>query len=329
MCCLSGKWEANQTPSDAPQSWSFLDYLTKWVEAFPLPDQTSESIARLLVDHVFCRHGAPKELLSDRGANLLSELMMGVCALTGMHKVNTTAAHPQTDGLVENFNKTLRSMLAKHGQALSSNWDIHLQQLLFAYRTKPHTSAGESPFFLLYGRDARLPTEMVLETLPSPYMVVSWPLGCHQHGGRLVVQLSVLSKGKTANAKPYSVGGRVMVYMPSEDRGKKRKLALPYYGPYRILEVRSNCVLVRPVDAPDMEPILVSMDRVVRCPEELPDESWLGPRKKRQRKKRSRKTASKTDKPDDHGATYRYALRSRGSSSRGCELSSSGGYCNN
>ncbi len=62
-------------------------------------------------------------LLSDWGSNLLS----GLCKLTGMKKVNSTANHPQTDGLVENMNKTLRAMLAKHGREFGGNWDIHLQ----------------------------------------------------------------------------------------------------------------------------------------------------------------------------------------------------------
>ena len=95
----------------------FLDYLTKWVEAYPLQDQTSETITRVLVDMVICRHGVPRELLSDCGANFLSVVIQGVCELTGMAKVNTTAYHPQTDGLVENFNRTLRAMLAKHSRA--------------------------------------------------------------------------------------------------------------------------------------------------------------------------------------------------------------------
>ena len=111
----------------------FLDYLTKWVEAYPLPDQTSETIARVLVDRVICRHGVPRELLSDRGANLLSAVILDVCQLTGMAKINTTAYHPQTDGLVENFNRTLRAMLAKHSKEFGPEWDIYLQHLLFAY----------------------------------------------------------------------------------------------------------------------------------------------------------------------------------------------------
>ena len=72
----------------------------------------SETLAKVLVDYVTCRHGVPKELLSDRGANLLSNLMIDICKLTGMKKINTTAYHPQTDGFVENFNCMLRAILA-------------------------------------------------------------------------------------------------------------------------------------------------------------------------------------------------------------------------
>ena len=57
----------------------FMDYLTKWVGAYATEDQTSETIARLLVYNIVCRHGVPTELLSDRGQNLLSGLMQEVC----------------------------------------------------------------------------------------------------------------------------------------------------------------------------------------------------------------------------------------------------------
>ena len=79
-----------------------------------MADQTSETIAALLVDEIICHHGVPETLLSDRGTNLLSNLMKDVCELTEIKKVNTTTCHPQTDGLVENFNRTLRAMIAKH-----------------------------------------------------------------------------------------------------------------------------------------------------------------------------------------------------------------------
>ena len=97
--------------------------LTKWVEAYPTTDQMSETIARLLIDHIVCRHGVPDELLSDRGANLLLSLLVDLCRLLGMKKVNTTASHPQTDGLIENVNRTNRAMIAKRAHKFRNDWD--------------------------------------------------------------------------------------------------------------------------------------------------------------------------------------------------------------
>ena len=65
----------------------------------------------------------------------------------------------QTDGLLEKMNRTLRPILAKHAQQFGPDWDLHWLQLLFAYRVKPQDSTGEAPFYLVYGRNARLPTE--------------------------------------------------------------------------------------------------------------------------------------------------------------------------
>ena len=98
-----------------------------------------------------------------------------------------------------------------------------------------------------------------------------------------------------------------MVYMPSKDKGKRRKLALSYHEPYRIGEVRSNTLLVRPVDVPTATPILVSMDRVTRCAPELPDKSWLGPRRKRQKKRKDRSAVETRETETAH----KYPLRSR------------------
>ena len=91
----------------------FVDYLTKWLEVFAVPDQTALTIALLLVEQIISRHGVPAEILSDCGSAFLSGLMQEVYQLMGIHKLFTTAYHPQTDGLVELFNQTLTDMLAK------------------------------------------------------------------------------------------------------------------------------------------------------------------------------------------------------------------------
>ena len=101
----------------------FMDYFTKWVEAYAVPDQQTQTIARLLVENVVCRHGVPQELLSDRGSNFLSELMLELCSLLGIKKLNTSGYHPQMDGLVEIFNCTLINMISKHTDAGTVEWD--------------------------------------------------------------------------------------------------------------------------------------------------------------------------------------------------------------
>ena len=111
----------------------FMDYLTKWPEAFAVPDQSTATIARFLVEQVVSRHGVPAEILSDRGRAFLSGLMKEVEALLVFYKVNTSAYHPQTDGLVERFNRTLTSMLAKTVREDGRDWVTKLPYVLFAY----------------------------------------------------------------------------------------------------------------------------------------------------------------------------------------------------
>ena len=124
----------------------FIDYLTKWPEVFAVVDQSAATIARLLVEQVVSRHGVPAEILSDRGKSFLSGPMKEVEMLLGFHKVNTTAYHPQTDGLVERFNRTLIAMLAKTMQRDGRDWDDKLPYVLFAHRACCQESTQESPF---------------------------------------------------------------------------------------------------------------------------------------------------------------------------------------
>ena len=79
----------------------------------------------------------------------------------GIQKTNTTAYYPHTDGLVERFNKTLTDTLAKGGR----DWNSKLPYLLFTYHASPSELTKESPFYLLYGWDPRLPTEKALSPL--------------------------------------------------------------------------------------------------------------------------------------------------------------------
>ena len=95
--------------------------------------------------------------------SLLSALVKEVETLLGFHKVNTSAYHLQTDRLVERYNRTLKSMLAKTAQDSGRDLDRRLPYVLFAYRACCQEPTQESSFFFVHGRDPKLPTPDVLD----------------------------------------------------------------------------------------------------------------------------------------------------------------------
>lgn len=133
------------------------DYASKWVEAFPLCSIASEDIARIIAEEILCRHGCPARILTDQADNFNSELMQQIYKMLDSKKIRTVAYHPQTDGLTEKFNHTLAKMLTPYVNDFQDDWDEYLRFVLFSYNTAVHESTKFEPFYLLYGRNARLP----------------------------------------------------------------------------------------------------------------------------------------------------------------------------
>ena len=94
---------------------------------------------------MFSRVGIPQEILTDQGTVFLSNTLKQVYRLLGIKGIRTTPYHPQTDGLVERYNQTLKGMLRKFVAANGKDWDRWLPYLMFAYREVPQASTGFSP----------------------------------------------------------------------------------------------------------------------------------------------------------------------------------------
>ena len=88
--------------------------------------------------------------------------MLDVCEKLGIQKFNTTAYHPQCNGLVERFNRTLIMTLRKQASTYGNQWDKFLSGAVWAYRNTPHETIGEKPSFLLFGIDCCTPSEVAL-----------------------------------------------------------------------------------------------------------------------------------------------------------------------
>lgn len=236
------------------------------------------------MEGVITRHGVPAQILSDRGKAFLFWTFE---VLMGYHKLNTTAFHPQTDGLVEQY-RTLTSMLAKTTKKGGPEWDKQLPYALFA------TELASKPLenhlftccmvvilgclFLLSPQESRITTylnEYGIELHEK--LAAAWELARKNIGQAQKRQKSFYDKQSTAT--PFRPGERVFLYKPAEKTGEARKLARPFHGPYRIMSMDSNTARI---DRPEEEPLLVALARLRRCPDELGSQFW--PADKRRKK---------------------------------------------
>jgi transposase InsO family protein len=141
-----------------------MDYFTKWPEAYAIPDQEASTVADVLVPNYFCCFGIPRELHSDQGRNFESRLLQAILQRLGVSKTRTTPLHPQSDGIVELYIKTAEEHLRK---VVASNQNAMLPLFLLANRASTHDTTGVTPASLLFGRELRLPSELLFGTLPD------------------------------------------------------------------------------------------------------------------------------------------------------------------
>ena len=286
----------------------FSDYYTRWPEAFALPSVEAPRLAELIVNEIVARHGAPRTLLSDRGPNFLASIVKEVSKIMNIRRTHTTAYHPQTDGLVERFNGTLAEGLSMYVSTHQKDWDRHLPMILFAYRVSPSATTGESPFYLLYGREPRLPIDTAL-LLPDDNLSSSvWELRARivrnlEEAEQIIKSNTELAQQRMKShydqrsaEAPYDIGAKVWVYTPKTRKGLSKKLTHHYHGPYRIvsklspvhfkLRTLDNRPVSVPVHANRLKPCYDATDRPIVPPAseiddlhlkdvDLPEESFL------------------------------------------------------
>ncbi|GBL61171.1 Transposon Ty3-I Gag-Pol polyprotein, partial [Araneus ventricosus] len=219
------------------------DYLTRFTVIKALPTAEATEIAKFLVEEIILKHGAPREMISDRGRSFLSNLVKDINQLCQTSHLLTTAYHPQTNGLTERFNKTLADMLSMYVDVEQRNWDTILPFVTFAYNSAKQDTTGFSPFFLVHGRDIATPLDVILphdtENHADNYVQ---QLITRAEEARQLAKLHILDAQAVDKRRyderhrpvNYNVGDLVWVFTPVRKVGLSEKLLRRYFGPYRI-----------------------------------------------------------------------------------------------
>ena len=136
------------------------DHFTRYAQAIPTRNQTAKTTAETLFNYFIVNYGIPQRIHSDQGANFESNLIKELCNLTGINKSRTTPYHPIGNGMTERFNRTLLNMLGTLDADKKQNWKSHVATMVHAYNCTKHESTGQSPYFLMFGREPNLPVDI-------------------------------------------------------------------------------------------------------------------------------------------------------------------------
>ena len=125
------------------------DRFTKLTAVVPLRKITSADVAKGFVEHWVYKYGPPTDLISDNGAQFAGNLFRRVCQLLGVTNVFTSTYHPQTNGQVERYNRTVLAMLRCYVGEHQDDWDLYAPMLTYAYNNSVHRATGTTPFQLV------------------------------------------------------------------------------------------------------------------------------------------------------------------------------------
>ena len=237
------------TPRGNRYILTVTDHFSRWVEIIPVPDQTAETTARVILNEVIARFGCPISIHSDQGSNYESKIFSELCEMLEIKKTRTTSRNPKGNGQTERYNKTLIRMIRAYLSDNQTDWDLNLGCLAAAYRATPNETTKLTPNLLMLGREVRLPAEIAFGSfanskneLISSYgdyvlKLKNKMLTCHQicreHLQNAAKRHTDLNgSGKTFNQ--YNAGDIVWYLNVRRKEAVCTKLLTPYSGPYLI-----------------------------------------------------------------------------------------------
>ena len=135
-----------------------IDHTTKWPIARATPTATHDVVAKFVYEMIVLNFGCPSEIITDRGNHFTADLLTSYFRLIGVKHVLTSAYHPRSNGVLERFNRLFNNMLAKYvGTNDVHTWDQYVDRAVFACRIRQHTATGQSPFYMVYGIQPKIP----------------------------------------------------------------------------------------------------------------------------------------------------------------------------
>ncbi|KAK3084264.1 hypothetical protein FSP39_010811 [Pinctada imbricata] len=215
---------------------------TRFPEAIPLRNIKAKTIVKALTKF-FSFVGAPKAIQSDQGSNFMSGLFQQVMHELGIRQYKSSAYHPESQGALERFHQTLKTMMKTYCHQYGKDWDEGVHLVLFAAREAVQESLGFSPFELVFGHTVRGPLKLLKEkwlTETSDLNLLDYVSNFKEklyNACKLAQENLKTSQmkmkswyDKDARNRVFKPGDKVLVFLPIPGH----PLQARYFGPYEI-----------------------------------------------------------------------------------------------
>ena len=241
-----------------------IDFLTRFAWTVPLPNQQAATLARAMTN-IFLQTGFPAELVSDAGTNFVSNIVTEMCKLLEIAKYTVQPLDQKANGLVERFMATLANSLTQYTSTSQDNWCEYVPFVTFAYNTADQQSVGDSPFFLMYHWDPKIPIDNLLAHKVSTYnenvkphdlTAMNFQLAW-QNARDNLKQQQIRQKqhyDKTAITSRIAPGSQVVIKRNTTKQGLSNKLTYQFDGPYCCVCIEGKHLFLTPLDKPNSTP---------------------------------------------------------------------------
>jgi len=134
------------------------DFLTRFAVVEALPDKTAEAVAKSIYG-IFLQYGVPKTVLTDQGREFRNKFLRCMAKTLGFDHHQIVAYHPASNGLCERTNQQVLSILRGLVDGKEHYWDQYLAEAQLALNAAYHSAIGDTPYYVMFGRDAKTPAE--------------------------------------------------------------------------------------------------------------------------------------------------------------------------
>jgi hypothetical protein len=258
---------------------NIICWFTKYVISVAIPDAKGKTIARAYLENCYLKYGGCTEIITDCGTAFTSGFFRDLCSLLYIGKTYSIPHWSQGNSVTERTFRTFHNILSKYISKEHPDFDEFLSCASFCYNTSVHVSTGETPFFLMYGRDPIFAIDQVLDSRVRKTSEIkegdefkeklvsslknAWTFAAEAvENAQKEAKLRYDKKVKTQAIR---IGDRVLLRNYDGKPGTSKKFHLPWKGIYRVIAIEGVKVTVISCLSPQSNPRVVHINQIKKC----------------------------------------------------------------